>query len=274
MPVSLSRLHRFPGTGVITSTSTVNHTGEGSEKFFHNFDIVRVFSKVQRRRKTEKIMRFRYFGLIGCIFCALPAAQAATILSENFNELTDQLSATSVGAFQTIGGTNVDIVGPGNGFASLCATPESGSCVDMDGSGGNSQGILQTVSSLMLLPGVDYFLSFDLIGSQRGTSASTTVTLGTSSCSGTGCLYNQTFNLASGDDTDGIVTNALVTVSAPTTAFLTFTSNTSGEVGDLLDNVLITTSTVTGSAPEPSSMILIGSALVGLSLLARRLHRV
>ena len=67
-------------------------------------------------------MRFRHLGLVACIFCALPAVQAATILSENFNELTDALSATSVGAFQAIGGTNVDIVGPGNGFAALCAT--------------------------------------------------------------------------------------------------------------------------------------------------------
>jgi hypothetical protein len=202
-----------------------------------------------------------------------PCRARATILSENFNELTDQLSATSVGAFQAIGGTNVDIVGPGNGFASLCASPESGSCVDMDGSSGNPQGILQTVSALTLMPGVDYFLSFDLIGSQRGNTASTTVTLGTSGCSGAGCLYSQAFSLASTDDTDGIVSNALVTVSAPTTAFLTFTSNTPGEIGDVLDNVLITTSTVTGSAPEPSSMILIGSALIGLGVLARRLRR-
>ena len=219
------------------------------------------------------MMRLRHLGLVGCIFCALPAAQAATILSENFNELTDQLTAISVGAFQAIGGTNVDIVGPGNGFASLCATPESGSCIDMDGTGGNSQGILQTVSALTLMPGINYFLSFDLIGSQRGNTAQTTVTLGTSGCSGAGCLYDQAFNLTSGDDTDGIVSNTLVTVSAPTTAFLTFTSNTSGEQGNLLDNVLITTSAVTG-APEPSGMILMGSALIGLSLIARRLRRV
>lgn len=218
-------------------------------------------------------MRFRHLGLVGCFACALPALQAATILSENFDELTDQLGATSVGAFQTIGGTNVDIVGPGNGFGGLCVTPESDSCIDMDGTGGNPQGILQTVSALTLMPGINYFLSFDLIGSQRGNTASTTVTLGTSGCSGASCLYNQTFSLASGDDTDGIVSDVLVTVSAPTTAFLTFTSNTPGEEGDLLDNVLVTTSAVTG-APEPSGMILMGSALIGLSLLARRLRRV
>lgn len=219
------------------------------------------------------MIRFRHLGLIGCIFCALPAAQAATILSENFNELTDALAVTSVGAFQAISGTSVDIVGAGNGFAALCAAPESGSCVDLDGSGGASQGILQNVTALMLSPGTNYFLSFDLIGSQRGTTASTTVTLGTSGCSGAGCLYNQTFNLTSGDDSTGIVTNALLTVSSETTAFLTFTSNTSGNVGDVLDNVQITTSAISAT-PEPSSMILTGSAFVGLGLLARRLRRV
>ena len=107
-------------------------------------------------------MRLRYLGLVGCIFCALPAVQAATILSENFNELTASLSVTSAGAFQAIGGTNVDIVGP------LRASPEAGNCVDMDGTGGNPQGILQTVSAFTLTPGTNYFLSFDLIGSQRG----------------------------------------------------------------------------------------------------------
>jgi hypothetical protein len=217
-------------------------------------------------------MRFRYLGLVTCLFCALPAARAAAILSENFNELTTALGVTSVGVFQTIGGTNVDLVGTGSAFA-LCASPESGVCVDMDGTGGDSQGILQTVTPITLEPGTDYFLSFDLIGSQRGSAASTTVTLGTSGCTGAGCLYNQTFSLASGDDTDGIVTNALVTVSAATTVYLTFSSNTAGEIGDVLDNVTITSNAVTG-APEPSGTILMGSALAGLSFFARRLHRV
>lgn len=219
-------------------------------------------------------MRLRYLGLITCIFCALPAARAATILSENFDELTAALGVTAAGAFQAIGGTNVDIVGAGNGYAALCAAPESGNCIDLDGTGGTPQGILQTASSFVLTPGVNYFLSFDLVGSQRGVTAATMVTLGTSGCSGAGCLYNHTFTLTSGDDTDGIVTNALVTVSAPTTVLLTFTSETPGAIGDVLDNVTVTSSAVTTGAPELSTMVLMGSALVGLGLFARRLRRV
>jgi hypothetical protein len=75
--------------------------------------------------------------------------------------------------------------------------------------------------------------------------------------------------LTSSDDIDGIVVNELVTVSTTTVTNLTFTSNTPGEVGDLLDNVLITSSPAS-SVPEPSGMILIGPALLGLAGLGRR----
>ena len=105
-------------------------------------------------------------GLILSALASTPG-QAAVLLSENFDELTPVLATTSAGAFHTINGTNVDIVGDGL-FGSLCASPASGNCVDMDGSGGNSQGQLQSNTALTLTPGTTYFLSFDLIGSQRG----------------------------------------------------------------------------------------------------------
>ena len=197
--------------------------------------------------------------LVGSALCLLPAiGRAAVLLNENFDELTPTLSATDVGLFHTLGGTNVDIVG-GSTYGYLCVSPESGNCVDMGGSGGNPQGVLQSKTAITLHPGTTYLLSFDLIGSQRGVTASTTVTFGP---------YDQTFSLASGDVTSGIVSDAPITVASTTVAYLTFTSDTPGNVGDLLDDVLVTSATI----PEPAPLALFGVALIGLGLARGRKH--
>ena len=161
--------------------------------------------------------------------CLSTALYGGVVLSENFDELTPREGATLVGAFSTINGTNVDIVANGGIFGYLCQAPESGNCIDMDGgyAWGNPQGQLQ---SNMLFPTGSYFLSFDLIGSQRGDTASTTVTFGN---------YNQTFTLTSNDDIGGIVVNQPVRLRSP--GYLLFVSDTPGQIGDLLDNVVVTT---------------------------------
>ncbi len=130
----------------------------------------------------------------------------------------------------------------------------------MDGTNGaNPQGVLQSNTAL---PAGTYLLSFNLIGSQRGVTTSTTVTFGP---------YSQTFVLTSGDVASGIVSNVPVTLTAP--SFLTFTSNTAGDVGALLDNVLVTTTTTPAVTPAPSSLwLVIGgcAALLGYALWSRR----
>ena len=93
-----------------------------------------------------------------------PAACKADGISENFNELTPALNATNIGSFFTVTGGTVDIVG-GALFGSLCVAPESGNCLDMDGSTGTAG---QISSAMMSLAPGTYKLSFDLIGSQRG----------------------------------------------------------------------------------------------------------
>ncbi len=117
----------------------------------------------------------------------------------------------------------------------------------MNGSGGNPQGQLR---STMTFATGNYLLSFDLVGSQRGVTASVTVTLGN---------YNQTFTLASGDDSGGILVNAPVTVT--TAGQLMFVSNTAGDEGLLLDDVAVNTSAISG-VPEPSSELLMGAGLL------------
>ena len=103
--------------------------------------------------------------------------------------------------------------------------------------------------TLTLTPGT-YTLSFDLIGSQRDFTDSTTVTLGS--------LYDETFLLGKGDDTDGIVSDTF-TVSSPTTVQLVFTSNTASNYGSLLDNVDLV------ATPEPSHLFIDGHRSAGFA---------
>ena len=174
------------------------------------------------------------FTLLCCTVLMVVAASAQTvILQENFDELPQATAVTSAGAFTAINGTNVDIVGPTN-FPGLCVAPESGNCLDLDGSGGDSQGDIES-AQITLNPGITYTLSFDLIGSQRGVETLTTVSFGP---------YSQTFDLLSGDVTDGIV-SVPITVPSTTTTYLQFQSNTPGNIGALLDNVLITATATT-----------------------------
>jgi hypothetical protein len=184
-----------------------------------------------------------------------PAACKADGISENFNAVTPALNASNIGTFFTVTGGAVDIVG-GALFGNLCVAPTSGNCLDMDGSTGAAG---QISSAMMTLAPGKYTLSFDLIGSQRGLTTSTTVTLGS--------LFNQTFTLGGTDVTMGIV-NDTFTVVAPTTAALVFTSNTPGNVGALLDNVNFAAASV--ATPEPATLSLLGIGLVGLIARRRR----
>src|SRR5260370_17619133 len=142
-----------------------------------------------------------------------PAACKGDGIRENFTGVTPALNASNIGTFFTVTGGAVDIVG-GAVFGSLCVAPPSGNCLDMDGSTGAAGQISSTM--MTLAPGT-YSLSFDLIGSHRGLTTSTTVMLGS--------LFNHTFTLRSSDVSSGIVNDAIF-VGAPTTPALVFTSNT------------------------------------------------
>jgi len=214
-------------------------------------------------------MKISIAGLLGfglAVASLSTQAQAITVLNENFNALPLAFATTNVGAFQATVG-NVDIVGSNYPY---CVAPESGNCVDLQGSNDNAPNgggvtVLQTTRAVTLMPGVDYYLSFDLIGSQRNLDSipSDAVTTSTTVAFGS---YDQTFVLGATDDTSGIVTNQLVTVSSPTAAYLTFVDTSpNGAIGALLDNVTITRSIRATAAPEidPGSMTSALTLLLG-----------
>jgi hypothetical protein len=161
-----------------------------------------------------------------------PCPPGTVLLHEGFDELTPQFSQVSLGAFHTVNGTNVDVYTP-PGYGDPCNGPESGHCIDMNGTAtngpnGNPVGQLQSV---MLFPAGEYLLSFDLVGSQRTVTASTTVTMGN---------YTHTFTLAPQDLTSGTVMNLAVTVT--TASYLTFYGDpNNGTIGNFLDNVVVRT---------------------------------
>lgn len=97
-----------------------------------------------------------------------PSARKQTPTPVN---LTPMLNSTNIGAFTVTSGA-VDVVG-GTVFGYLCVAPETGNGVDLDGSTGAAGQI--STANLSLAPGV-YNLRFNLIGSQRGSTTSTTVT--------------------------------------------------------------------------------------------------
>ena len=180
-----------------------------------------------------------------------PAVLRADGFTENFDELTDATNATNVGIFTVISGT-VDVLGPSL-YGSTCYAPESGSCVDLDGSSDGTPGAIST--GPLTLNG-SYTLSFDLIGSQVAPVTSATVTLGS---------YSQTFILPMNDGTDGIV-SVPITFDSPTVTSLVFTSDTPGDYGSILDNVSLTPV----STPEPATLSLLATGLAGLMFRRRR----
>ena len=201
---------------------------------------------------------FASLALLATLTSFPVASRANTIFVDGFNTATNPglTVTTTVGNFNVLAPTNVDLLGPGPGqnYGYLCA-PGVSQCVDMNGSGGTSQGSLQ--SNIFFGPG-QYLLSFNLIGSGRGQTTSTQVSFGN---------YLQTFTLTSGDTTTGVIFNQLVTVTGG--SYFTFQDlNGSTSVGSILNSASV------AITPEPSSIVLLGSGLLaGVRMLSSRRKR-
>jgi len=155
---------------------------------------------------------FASLPLLAALAILPGAASASTIFTDGFNAATNPglTVTTTAGNFNVVSPTNVDLLGPGTGqnYGYLCS-PGASQCVDLNGTGGTSSGILN--SNIFFAPG-NYLLSFDLIGSGRNVTTTTLVSLGG---------YSHTFTLTSGDTTTADIINLPVTVGAGG-SFLTF----------------------------------------------------
>ncbi|MBX3616635.1 PEP-CTERM sorting domain-containing protein [Nitrosomonas sp.] len=186
---------------------------------------------------------------ITTIFAA-PASAAVTIFSDNFDSYSPlTLNWTPpVASGWTVSSGTVDLIG--TGFNDIL--PGNGNYIDLDGSTSNS-GVF--ANSVNLISGVTYTLSFDLAGSQRGSTETVDINFGTAS------------------------TSVTLGGSAPLTAYdLSFTPSASGvygfsfenlggdNVGLLLDNVSVS------AVPEPETyaMLLAGLGMLGFMLRSRK----
>lgn len=175
------------------------------------------------------------------------AATAAPLFSDNFdteNGGNTALNYTGFTKWNVSGRGTVDLVKSGD-FGLL----GSGLFVDLDGSNGNA-GLFSTKSTFG--PGT-YEVKFTLGGSQRGGTESVTVTLGDWSTTISNIPSSQPFN-----------TPYTFLVTTTTTGSLSFQNAGGDNVGALLDNVVVS------PVPEPVSLVVFGSLVVGGMVAVRR----
>lgn len=194
--------------------------------------------------------------IITAIVASSPGLRAANVFSDNFNSENGGIGVLNYGGFSnfSVGSGTVDLIG--NGFFDFY--PGNGLFVDLDGSSGDA-GVM--TSSAILLPAGSYVLSFQLGGSQRGSSESVSVSVDLGITAGAYVLPSSS----------PLTTYTLpFSVGAPTSINLVF-SNTGGDnIGAILDNVSLD-SRSTGVPDASSTLGLLSLGVAGLGMIRRQL---
>ena len=186
------------------------------------------------------------------------AAQGATVFYDDFNTIVASTLNTPPSGWTVSGGT-VDSIFNTNVWGISCFGG-AGGCVDLDGSTRNA-GLLSQ-GTFTLFAGVQYTLSAQISGNQRGGSADN-VTFGFLDSSTNAVVASSTISsLAPGAP---FALRSLVFTGAADRSVKIFFEDTGADnVGAILDNVSLT------AVPLPAAAWLLLSGLAGLGVFGRR----
>ena len=186
------------------------------------------------------------------------SAHAAILFSDNFDAEPggSQLNFGAFANWNVVDGT-VDLIANG-GFAITC-DGAAGKCVDMDGTSSNA-GRLESKTTFNLAPG-DYVLTFRASGNQRG-AAPDSMTFGFDGFS------DSIVGLAS--DAPFATHTVPFTVVSATSGTIFFDHAGADNFGIILDSVVLEGRQATPGVPEPSTLLFLGTGVVGLGAWFRR----
>lgn len=199
-------------------------------------------------------------GAVAASFFSM-TANAVTIFSDDFSGGLANWS----GGINVSGSITPDVVTS----TAFCGGIAGNTCLDMDGSGTNSNADLSTTAGLALAAG-DYTFSFNW-GNNTGTGATVDNVLNWSIIAGTNTLASGSVNSGTVNDFTYALDSTAFTVASAVTGAVIRMWQTGSELDDggtILDDVLL------ASVPEPGTVVLLGLGLLGMVVSGRKTRQV